>query len=513
MPDSLDVLTAPYAALEARFRRRALLQEAHALLDWDAATLMPDGAASGRSDQLAALERVCHEILTDPAVSDLLDAAESAPDRAGADGASLDTWQQANLREMRRRWRHATAVPADLVEAEARAGRACEMVWRKARAAGDFPMVQPALAEMLRLARETADAKASAFGVAPYDALLDAYEPDGRADRIDALFAPLVETLPDLIEDALAAQAAHPAPLPLDGSYPIARQEALGRRFMERLGFDFSGGRLDVSLHPFCGGVPDDIRITTRYREDDFASALMGVLHETGHALYEKGLPRAWRGQPVGSARGMAVHESQSLLMEMQVCRSRPFFDFAAPQIREAFGRDDAAFTPDNLYAHAIRIDRGFIRVDADEVTYPAHVVLRYRLERAMIDGDLAVADLPGAWNDGMADLLGVRPPDDRLGCLQDIHWYSGAWGYFPTYTLGAMAAAQLFRAARDADPAIAEGIPRGDFAPLLTWLRTHIHGRGSSTDTETMVADATGAPFSAEAYLTHLRARYVERD
>lgn len=499
----------PYAALEARFRRRGLLQEAHALLDWDAATLMPDGAAPGRADQLATLDLVCHEILTDPATADLLDAAEADPAGAGSDGRPLDDWQRANLREMRRAWRHATAVPADLVEAGSKAARGCEMVWRAARPASDFAQVLPSLAEVLRLTRETAAAKAAALGVTPYDALLDGFEPDGRAAWIDRLFAPLAAALPGLIDDALAAQDRRPAPLPLTGPFPLDRQEALGRRLMTAFGFDFDHGRLDVSLHPFCGGVTDDIRLTTRYDTADFASALMGVLHETGHALYEKGLPAAWRTQPVGTARGMALHESQSLLIEMQVCRGRPFFDFAAPLIRDGLGVSGPAFAADNLHAHGLRVARSLIRVDADEVTYPAHVILRYRLEQAMIAGDLAPADLPDAWGEAMAELIGVRPPDDRRGCLQDIHWYAGGWGYFPTYTLGAMAAAQLFRAACAADPAIAAGIPAGDFAPLLGWLGRHVHGRASVTDSDSLIAAATGAPLSADAYLAHLRDRY----
>ena len=217
---------------------------------------------------------------------------------------------------------------------------------------------------------------------------------------------------------------------------------------MAQMGFDFERGRLDESAHPFCGGVPDDIRLTARYEAADVTSGLMAILHETGHALYNAGLPRVWRHQPVGEARGYAVHESQSLLVEMQVCRSPAFLHYLAPLLAETFGRDDPALSADNLYRRAIHVERGFIRVDADEVTYPLHVILRYRLEKALLEGDLEVADLPGAWNEGMRELLGLTPPDDRVGCLQDIHWSVGAIGYFPCYTLGALMAAQLFEAA-----------------------------------------------------------------
>ena len=235
----------------------------------------------------------------------------------------------------------------------------------------------------------------------------------------------------------------------------------------------------------------------------------MGVLHETGHALYEMGLPADWHYQPVGSARGMALHESQSLLIEMQACRSREYLRFAAPLMREAFGGSGPEWEVENLYRLYTHVERSFIRVDADEVTYPAHVILRYRLERALIDGDLRLADLPGAWNDAMEDLLGIRPPDDRQGCLQDIHWYDGAWGYFPTYTMGAMAAAQLFAAAKAAQPEIPDRIAEGDFKPLVRWMRENLHAKGSSASTDELMEAATGKPLGADDFKAHLQARY----
>ncbi|MBL8706893.1 MAG: carboxypeptidase M32, partial [Rhodospirillales bacterium] len=302
-----------------------------------------------------------------------------------------------------------------------------------------------------------------------------------------------------------------PKPVPLPGPFPADKQRALGRRLMESIGFDFAHGRLDESAHPFTGGIPDDVRITTRYDEEDFTRGLMGVLHETGHALYERGLPARWRLQPVGDARGMALHESQSLLMEMQACRSRAFVTFAAPLMRAAFEGIGPAWDAENVYRIYTRVEPGFIRVDADEVTYPAHVILRYRLEKAMIAGELDLADLPGAWNEGMKSLLGIVPPDDRLGCLQDIHWPDGAWGYFPTYTLGAMAAAQLFAAAKQAVPGLVEDIARGDFQPLMAWLVQNVHGQGSRGTTDEILAAATGAPLGDAAFRAHLQARYID--
>ena len=478
------------------------LRDAEAMLHWDLATMMPRGGAASRGDQLAAIRAVRHGILAAPDLDDLLDAA--------AEDDSLDPWQAANVREMRRARAHATALAEDQVEALSRAVSACETMWRGARADSDFAAVRPALESVLGLVQETAAAKAAKLGLAPYDALLDEYEPDGRSAEIDAVFADLSAFLPAFLARVLERQAAEPAPVPPEPPFPVDLQRNLAVRLMERFRFDFAHGRLDVSLHPFCGGTPDDVRITTRYDESDFTSALMGVLHETGHALYERGLPRRWRGQPVGDARGMSLHESQSLLIEMQVCRSRAFIGFLAPLARETFGGHGPAWDAPNLHRLYTRVDPGFIRVDADEVTYPAHVILRYELEQAMIAGDLAVRDLPGAWNDGMERLLGLRPPDDRRGCLQDIHWYDGAWGYFPTYTLGAMTAAQMFEAAAEARPEIRTDIAAGRFDALLDWLREHVHGRGASASTRDILTAATGRPLESAPFKRHLKRRYL---
>jgi carboxypeptidase Taq len=490
-----------YQELEARFRRLNALREAAAVLHWDMSTMMPEGGAGARAEQLATLRVVCHEVLSDPALPDLLAAAEDE---------ALDEWQLPNLREMRRQWNQATALPSDLVAALSKAANECEMAWRAARPKSDFAAILPTLRPLLALVREKAAARASRLGKSLYEALLDQYEPDGSMAEIDRLFAVLARELPPLLEAALARQDREPAPVLPPGPFPIDAQRQAGVMLMERLGFDFAHGRLDVSLHPFCGGTPDDVRITTRYDEANFTRALMGVLHETGHALYERGLPEGWRQQPVGDARGMSIHESQSLLVEMQVCRSREFLEFAAPLLKECFGGTGAAWDADNLYRLYTRVERGFIRVDADELTYPAHVILRYRLERALVAGEMDLTDLPGAWNEGMSELLGIVPPDDRLGCLQDVHWYSGAWGYFPTYTLGAMTAAQLFAAAKRADPSIVPSIAKGEFGPLFAWLRVNVHAKGSRVSASELVTVATGAPLGTDIFLSHVRARYL---
>ena len=494
---------AAYRDLEQRFRRIAVLGGAEAVLHWDNAVMMPPGGAPARAEQLAELKVLRHEMATAPAVADLLAEADAGADR-------LTAWQAANLREMRRRWRHAAALPADLVAAQSRAGSACEDRWRSARAASDFEGLRPLLEEVVRLAREAAAAKSAAFGFAPYDALMDQYEPGLRTAAVDPLFDRLAGFLPGFLEGVLERQAAEAPPLQPAGPFPVERQKALSERLMRALGFDFRHGRLDVSHHPFTGGIPDDVRLTTRYDEADFTGSLMGTLHETGHALYERALPAEWRFQPVGDAMGMAVHESQSLIVEMQACRSDEFVAWLAPLLAGTFGGAGEAWGRDNLLKLYRGVERGLIRVDADEVTYPLHVILRYRLEQGLVSGDLAVADLPAAWNAGMRELLGVEPPDHASGCLQDIHWTGGDFGYFPTYTLGAVAAAQLFRAACAGEPDLLPGIARGDFAPMMVWLNRNVHGQGClHGSADDLLARATGRPLQVDDFLAHLEARY----
>lgn len=489
-----------YWALEARFRRLADIEGAIQILAWDQAVIMPPGGITARAEQQATLQMTAHELLCAPGLEETLAAAARE---------ELGPWERANLELMARARRQAVALPPDLVGALARACAHGEMIWRRARPADDFSSFRPCLEEIVRLTRDKADALADACGLTPFDALLDQYEEGMSTTVIDALFAPLAARLPDLLDQVLAEQARRPAPITPAGPFPIAAQRALAHAMMERAGFDLARGRLDESAHPFCGGVSDDVRITTRYAEDGFVESLMAVLHETGHGLYSQGLPEIWRRQPVGQSRGMAVHESQSLIMEMQAGRSAAFLAFLGPTLEASFG-PDRAFAPDNLQKFYTRVQRGLIRVEADEVTYPLHIVLRYRLEKALIAGELAIADLPAAWRAGMRDLLQVEPASDRDGCLQDIHWAVGAIGYFPCYTVGAMMAAQLFEAAKKALPELEAALAKGDFTPLVGWLRRQIHGQGQRHDAMTLIAHATGRPLDAAAFLAHLERRYV---
>src|SRR6185437_10590930 len=486
-----------------RFARIATIGEASAMLGWDASAMMPPGGGGARGDQLAVLAGLAHGLLIAPEARDELDWAES-------EGESDDPWRAANLRLMRHAHTRATALPPDLVEAQARANSACEKVWREARRTADFSLVREHLAEVVRLTRQAAAALAPALGMGEYDALMDGYQRGIGVADVAPVFAAYEAFLQSALPQAEERQARAPAPVRPEGPFPASVQETLCRRLSERAGLDYAHARLDRSAHPFCGGTPSDVRITTRYDEADFAQSLLGVLHETGHALYERGLPVAHARQPVGEAAGMAAHESQSLIVEMQASRSDSFLAWLGPELHASFGGDPGPYAPANLGRLWRRVGRGFIRFDADEMTYPAHVILRFRLEQALISGELAVADLPGAWNDGFKALLGLTPPDDAQGCLQDIHWYDGAFGYFPSYTLGAMAAAQLMAAARRGVPGLDAALGRGDFAPLIGWLREKVHGVGSLLGFNDLLRAATGKPLDPADFEAHLTARYL---
>jgi carboxypeptidase Taq len=486
-----------YTRLTERFDRRARLDEAAAMLGWDAAAMMPAGGATARGEQMATLAGLSHELLTAPELADDL-AAATAPN----DGPAA-----ANLALMRDAVLRATALPRRLVEARAIACAKSEALWRTARPAGDFAAVKDALAEVFALTREAAGILGETLGVSPYDALMSQYQRGINASEAGTVFARYEAFLGKALPEAEARQAAQPPVALPEGTFPAEMQETLCRRLAAAAGLDFSQARLDRSAHPFCGGTPRDIRITTRYDEADPLSAITGVLHETGHALYEQNLPRDLARQPVGEAAGMAVHESQSLIVEMQAVRGDAYLGFLAPLLTDAF---KTPFTVAGLTRRLRHVERSFIRVEADEMTYPAHVLLRFRLEQALLSGDLAVADLPGAWGEGLHALLGISPPNDRLGCLQDIHWYDGLVGYFPSYSLGAMAAAQLMHAARRDIPDLDADFAAGKLTRLTGWLTTHIHAQGAQRGYHELLQAATGERLNESYFEEHLTKRYL---
>lgn len=489
-----------YAELSRIYTRLYRYSHIASMIGWDRNAMMPPKGSDARAAAEAELSTLIHRTRTDPRLRQWLDAAEQEP---------LDALARANLREIRRDWRDANALPEALVEAKTLAGARCEHAWRSQRPANDWAGFLVNFREVVKLAREEAKLLADDTGLAPYDALMDRFEPGVRAADIDRIFGDVSSWLPDLITRAQAKQAAEPVITPV-GPFPVAAQRALNAEVMTLLGFDFSAGRLDESTHPFSGGVPEDVRLTTRYRESDFVQSLMGTIHETGHARYEQNLPRAWLGQPVGTARSYGVHESQSLSFEMQLARSRAFSGQLVPLLKKHFG-DQPAFAADNLYRLLTRVKRGYIRVDADEVTYPAHVILRYEIERALVEGAIEPEDIPALWDEKMQSLLGLDTRGNyKDGCLQDVHWTEGAFGYFPSYTLGAMYAAQWFATMRRQMPDLDARIAAGDLAPVFAWLQDNIWSQASLPETPDLVLRASGEALNPRHFQTHLETRYL---
>ena len=489
-----------YEELTGLWTRLHHFQHLQSIAGWDQAAMMPPKGNAARANAMAEMEGLLHRMRTDPKLADLL--------RRAAD-EDVDDFARANLGEMRREWRAANALPQALVEAMSLAGARCEHAWRTQRPANDWLGFLENFREVLGLGREASQRLADETGLAPYDALMEQFEPGTTSADVDRVFGDLQQWLPGLVAQVREKQAGETVIEPV-GPFPKAAQRALSVEVMALLGFDFDGGRLDESAHPFSGGVPEDTRLTTRYREDDLMQALMGTVHETGHARYEQNLPREWLGQPIAHARSMGIHESQSLSFEMQLGRSRAFAGLIAPLLREHFG-DQPAFEPDNLHRLMTRVKPGFIRVDADELTYPVHVMLRYGIEKQLIDRSIEAEDIPALWDEGMRSLLGVDTRGNyRDGPLQDVHWSGGAFGYFPCYTLGAMYAAQWFTAIRAKYADLDARIGRGELAPAFDWLRDHIWSQGSRWPTAELATRATGEALNPVYFRRHLEARYL---
>jgi len=489
-----------YHTLVEHFTRLHHLHHFDAILGWDAATMMPNQSHQARADAMATLSLLIHESLNSPVLQECFESL---------DESSLTKEEQSSVREMRRVWTQATCLPADLVKQQSLAAASCEHGWREQRPQNDWNSFAKNLKPVVELARQEAALRSKATGLGLYDALLNKFEPGMTAEKLDVIFGQLKTWLPELIHNVSAHSKAFPADVP-HGPFSIDAQKRVGEKVMALLGFDFERGRLDVSAHPFCGGVPEDVRLTTRYSEEDFTQSLMGVVHETGHAKYEQSLPIATRHLPVGEARSTAIHESQSLFMEMQIGRSAAFLESIHAMLVKEFG-DQEALSLHNIQKLYRKVEPSFIRVDADEVTYPAHVILRYEIEKDLIEGVIEVDDIPRLWQEKMQAYLGVDTQDNfKDGCMQDIHWADGAFGYFPTYTLGAMYAAQFMNSVKQSIPNADELIAKGDLQEIQAWLNEHVWSKGSQYTTEELVLNATGEPLNTHYFKTHLFNRYL---
>lgn len=495
----------PYDQLCLRAREVRLIRDIGSTLGWDQETYLPPSGVAWRADQMSWLGAEAHRRFTAPEVGDWIAAAEADPARAAENEAEAEL-HQANLREWRHDYDLATRLPVALVEEAAQAQAHAKEAWVAARQTSDFALFAPHLGKLIDISRRKADFWG--YETCAYDALLDTYERGTRSDNLEILFNDLRKDLVPLVAEA-TSHPRSPKNL-LEGHYAVEKQHAFNREVAEAVGFDFQAGRIDTTVHPFCTDLgPRDVRLTTRYDESDFRSSLFGVLHEAGHGLYEQGLPSGSRGQPAGDSVSLGVHESQSRLWENHVGRSLAFWEIWLPRAAAHFPHL-SRLTPQAMYLAVNHAKRSLIRVEADEVTYDLHIMLRFEIERGIFSGDLAVQDIPGEWNARFHQLMGLAVPSDSQGCLQDIHWSLGGFGYFPTYSLGNLNAAHLFAAAQRKDPAISRGLAKGDYAPLLGWLRTQIHQQGRRHLPGDLITRAAGAPVSSEAMLTHLRTRYL---
>ncbi|HEX2209642.1 MAG TPA: carboxypeptidase M32 [Longimicrobium sp.] len=503
MPDNPHA-NSPYAHLLAELRELAVLVSINSTLGWDQEVMMPPAAAALRGEQAALLSTLMHERRTSARMGDLIAACEGdAAIMADADAA-------ANLRNLRREYDRATRLPTELVSEIAEVSTLAMHRWREAREAADFPAFAPWLERLVKLNRDTANALGVPEGGELYDALLENFEPGLRAAELDRVFGELRAGLVPLIRE-LRENGTTPDTAWMRIPLAVEAQVAFNRGVVERMGFDFKAGRLDESTHPFCEGAgPGDTRLTTRYDAGLLLSALHGTMHETGHGLYEQGLPKAERfGQPLAEAASMGIHESQSRMWENFVGRGRPFWEWALPDLqRQVSDPAVAALDVDTVYRGLNVVEPNLIRIESDEATYNLHIMLRFDLERAMLRGDLSVSDLPGAWNERMKSDLGLDVPSDREGVLQDIHWSMGAIGYFPTYTLGNLYAAQLWDALRAGLPSLNDELRRGEFGGLLGWLRTHVHAHGRRYTAPELCARVTGRPLSHEPLLRYLEGK-----
>ena len=492
-----------YSELIQKVKDCSLLGSCASVLEWDERTYMPHGGSAHRADQMGLLARLTHEMISSPRIGELLGEVEGST--LVADSAAGPA---ANIREIRRHHDRAVKLPGELVEDLARTTSQAQQVWQEARKANEFATFQPWLDKIVRLKRRQADA--IGYTAVPYDALLDEFEPGATTAEITKIFAALRADLVPLVS-AIASSGKKPNRGILEREFPVEAQKSFGQAAAAAIGFDFHGGRLDVTTHPFCSGLgPGDCRITTRYNAHHFNEAFFGILHEAGHGIYEQGLDAAHYGVPLGTPASLGIHESQSRLWENQVGRCRPFWEHFYPKAQDAFPSALSSVSLDEFLFAINDVQPSYIRVEADEATYNMHIILRFELEQALVAGELEAADVPTAWNERFEKSFGIRPPTNAMGCLQDIHWSCGGIGYFPTYTLGNLYAAQFMEQARQDLGDLGSDFCRGEFGRLKAWLNEKIHKPGSHYRASELCRRVTGKPLSHAPLLRYLRGKYA---
>ena len=489
-----------YKKLKKIFKEASLSSDIAGILHWDMSTMMPINSRGQRAEQLAYLSKLSHNKIASNEVADLISNSKNE---------NLEKKDIVNLNEIEREHKLASSVPSDLVEKISKASATCEGVWQEAKKNSDFKLVEKNLEELIYLSKQEANILCEVFNSSPYEALINKFEPLSNEQLIADTFNNLQNYLSPLVETIIEKQKSEKI-LSIETEINETKQKEIAQHIMKEIGFDFNRGRLDKSVHPFCGGATDDVRITTRYNTKSPFSSLDGVMHETGHALYELNLPNEWVGQPVGKSRGMAMHESQSLLIEMQITRSLSFKKYLSKLLRDKFNYNEASFNSHNLYKLGTRVEKSFIRVEADEVTYPLHVILRFNLERKIFKNEITVSEIPEAWNIEFNKLFNKTIDNDSDGCLQDVHWFAGLFGYFPTYSLGALTAAQFATQLRSDLPHIDLDIEKGKFFELVSWLKTNIHQKGSFYSTNEILEQVTKSSLDVKYFKNYINSRYL---
>lgn len=497
-------MNAQYTELVAELKEIALLRSCGSILGWDEQTNLPPKGAEHRANQLALIAGLSHERATSKKMGDLISSLADDPTTVGG----AETVAYANIRDAKRAYDRAVKLPKSLVEELSRTTTLSQQAWVDARSKKDFTLFQSWLEKIVDLKRSEADALGSPSGVR-YDALIEDYEPGATAEQIQEVFTPLRESLVELVS-AIKNSEFEPDISILERNYHVAAQKEFSIEAATKIGFDFNAGRLDIAAHPFCSGIgPGDCRLTTRYDEHHFPGAFFGTLHEAGHGIYEQGLSDDDFGLASGEACSLGIHESQSRMWENLVGRSRAFWDFFYSAAQKTFPNAIGDVHFDDFYAAINDVRPSWIRVEADEVTYNLHIMLRFELEQALIGGDLQVADVPNVWNEKFAEYFGMTPTDDSIGCLQDVHWSAGLIGYFPTYSLGNMYASQFFEKAQDDLGDLDAMFAQGEFQPLKEWLNQKIHQHGRRYYAPELVEVVTDKPLSAEPLLRHLKGKF----
>mgnify|MGYP006091602663 CR=1 FL=1 len=489
-----------YNKLKEIFREVSIFSDIEGILHWDMATKMPFNARENRTNQLVLISKFKHNLLSNKKIDDLINETSEE---------SLDTNDRKNFLEMKREHLLISSLPQELVGAFSKASATCEGLWQQARKECNFKIVEKSLDELINLTIQESDILSEKLHCSKYESLIQKYEPLANLEKISDLFKDLKPFLIKSIDQIIEKQKTDTF-LKINNSIDPEIQKNIAKSLMKILGFDFTRGRLDKSEHPFCGGATEDVRITTRYNNIDPFSSLEGVMHETGHAMYELGLPKEWQHQPAGRSRGMAMHESQSLLIEMQITRSKAFKKFLSNFLQKSFKLNGKEWSSNNLYTLGTRVNKTYIRVEADEVTYPLHIMLRFNLEEMLINKKLKTQDIPDFWNLEYKKLFGFDVNNDNNGCLQDIHWYAGLIGYFPTYSLGALTSAQFANTLRIQLPKLDLEIEQGNFKPLFNWLRENIHKKGSLFSTNEILQQVTNSSLNAKYFKQYIINRYL---